>query len=419
MIVGQTIAVGIFLTPAGMAKSLASPFWILVCWLVIGFMTACGALCYGALAAKYPETGGGYVFLRRAYGDRVAFLYGWMCMVVMDPGLCAVLAIGITTYLSFITPLTPLAAKAIACALVIALGALNILGARLSAFVMDAFTWAKIAVLVGIPMWALANGAGSWNNFTPFVAQRANGNPLLPALAGGLVGAFFSFGGWWEVSRIAGEIKQPERNLPRALLIGVLIVLGLYLAVSAIFLYVVPLGSIHSDQGFVSAMGERLFGGVGGKVLAGVVVLCVLNSLMAFMLAVPRLYYAMAQDGLFLRQVAMVSSRFGTPYRAIMLQVALACAMILIGTFDQIISYFIFVSVAFLGITCAAALSPKLGLKSGRLPAICFSVMVAALLVLLVAGRPLQSLLGTAMTCSGLVFYNLTKSRGRIIGPSS
>lgn len=409
VIAGQTIAVGIFLTPAGMARSLGSPFWLLVVWSVSGLMTVCGALCYGALAVRFPQTGGTYIYLKNIYGPRIAFLYGWMCLVVMDPGLCSVLAIGFASYLGYMLPLSPLAMKAVAIAAIVVIGTLNILGTRLSALVVNLVTAGKVLVLLVLPVWAVLTKSGDWSNFLPFVAQRSGSQSLLGALAGAFVAAFFSFGGWWEVTRIAGEVRDPARNLPRALIAGVFTVLFVYLAVSAVFLYVVPLQRVTDDRTFVAQMGEALFGAAGGRVLAGIVVLSVISSLAAFMMAVPRVYFAMAQDGVFLPAAAQVSRRFGTPARAIALQMALASVLVLLGTFDQIIAYFIFVAVLFLGLAAAGVFKLEArGFGYPFAPAI-FLALIALLLVLLVAGRPREAALGTLITAAGAPLYALRR----------
>ena len=233
LVVGEVIAVGIFLTPAGMAKSLGSPFWLLIVWLLMGAMAACGALCYGELAARFPEAGGGYVFLREAYGRPIAFLYGWMALLVMDPGLTAALAVGLATYVGYISHLSPIAIKLTAVGAIIILALINITGVRLSAGLLRWLTVLKLGLLAFILIWGFGFRLGSWSNFTPLLAQRSNSAPLLPALAGGLVAAFFSFGGWWDLTKVAGEVREPARTLPRALIYGVAIVTLVYILTSA------------------------------------------------------------------------------------------------------------------------------------------------------------------------------------------
>jgi basic amino acid/polyamine antiporter, APA family len=352
-VAGESIAVGIFLTPAGMAKSLGSPFWLLVVWLGVGAMTLSGALCYGELAGRFPRSGGLYIYLQEIFGRRIAFLYGWMCLLVLDPGLTAALATGAAGYAAYIFRWSPLTVKLAAAAVIWALCAMNILSIRLSAGFLRWTTWLKLGVLALLTVWAIAFRLGAWSNFVPFIARRPGSLPLLPALAAGMVGAFFSFGGWWDVSKIAGEVRDPSRTLPRALLYGVLTVTGVYILVSMVFWYVVPLDKVTSDETFVAQAGEILFGQAGGIIFAAIVVLCVVGGLAAFMMSAPRVYYAMAQDGLFLRSVAKLHSRFNTPTNAIVLQGVIACLLVAVGTFQQIISYVIFAAVGFIGLAAA------------------------------------------------------------------
>src|SRR5712691_265879 len=286
-VAGETIAVGIFLTPAGMAKSLGSPFWLLVVWLAIGILTMSGALTYGELAARYPRDGGVYVYLSESCGRRIAFLYGWMCLLVLDPGLTAALAVGLASYAAYMLPMSAVTIKILAIATISALCLLNSLSIRVSAGFLRWTTWLKLGVLGTLVIWALVFRLGSWSNFVPFTAQRPGSLSLLPALGAALVGAFFSFGGWWDVSKIAGEVRDPGRTLPRAMLLGVLVVTAIYVLVSAAFLYIVPLAIVTSDETFVSQAGAILFGRAGGVVFAAIVVVCVLSSLAALIMSAP------------------------------------------------------------------------------------------------------------------------------------
>src|SRR5204862_1915012 len=250
----------------------------------------------------------------------VAFLYGWMCLLVLDPGLTAALATGLASYAAFIIPLSALWSKVVAILVIWALFILNIFSIQISAAILRWSTWLKLGLLAFLVVWGLSLRLGNWSNFAPFVAQRPGSLPLGPALGAAMVGAFFSFGGWWDVSKIAGEVRDPGRNLPRAMLLGVLVVTAIYILVSIAFLYVVPLGRVTSDQTFVAQAGAILFGRAGGVVFAAIVVVCVLSSLAALIMSAPRVYYAMAQDGLFLKAVARTHPRFGTPANAIFIQ---------------------------------------------------------------------------------------------------
>ncbi len=414
-VAGEAIAVGIFLTPAGMARSLGSPFWLLMVWLFMGAISMSGALCFGELAARYPEAGGLYVYLRQAYGERIGFLYGWMSLLVMDPGITAALAVGGATYGSYIFGWNGTAAKLIAIATVAVICAVNMLNIRLAAGVLRYLTWLKFGVLALLVVWALLFRLGSWSHFVPFVAQRPGSTPLLPAVAGALVAAFYSFGGWWDVSKIAGEVKDPARTLPRALVLGVLGVVAAYVLVSGVFLYLVPLGSVTSDQTFVAQAGAILFGRTGADLLAGAVVICVLGSVAALIMLCPRVYYAMARDGVFLHSVARLHPVFGTPVRAIAIQGIMTSLLVAVGAFDQIIAYFIFVAVLFIGLTVTTLFvfrgrdHEQAAVKTPGYPytPLAFLALVVLLLALTMLRAPRQALLGCAVVLLGLPVYAL------------
>jgi APA family basic amino acid/polyamine antiporter len=415
LVIGEVIAVGIFLTPAGMAKSLGSPMWLLIVWLVMGMMALCGALSYGELAARFPEAGGGYVYLREAYGQRLAFLYGWKCFLVMDPGITAALAVGLSGYLGYIADLPTSGIKAVVIGIICAIAAVNICGLRLGARLMQFITAVKLGSLASIVLWAVVARPGNLSHFTPFVSQRSGSEPLVVALAVALVAGFFSFGGWWDLSKLGGEVRDPARTLPRAMAIGVVAVTVVYILTSAVFLYLVPLERVTSGETFAAQAGETLFGSAGSQVFSLIVIVSILGSLAGFMMAAPRVYYAMARDGVFFDFVAAVHPRFGTPARAIALQLVMALLLVALGTFEQIIAYFIFVTVLFIGLTVAAVFI--LRRRHGELaqyhiagyPAtpLFFLILVTILLVLLGSNSPKQAVLGLGVVALGLPIYHL------------
>jgi APA family basic amino acid/polyamine antiporter len=419
-VAGESIAVGIFLTPAGMARALGSPFWLLVVWIAVGILTVCGALCYGELAARFPRSGGIYVYLLETCGRRVAFLYGWMCLLVLDPGLTAALAVGLASYLAYIFPASAFAMKLLAISVIWSLCLLNILSVRVSAGFLRWTTWFKLGLLALLVVWAIALRVGSWSNFEPFVAQRNGSLPLVPALGAAMVAAFFSFGGWWDVSKIAGEVRDPGRNVPHAMLLGTLIVTSVYVVVSGVFIYLVPLASVKSDETFVAQAGAVLFGEAGGNIFATIVIVCVLGGLAAFMMSAPRVYYAMAQDGLFLHAMARTHPRFGTPAYAILIQGLIATILVLSGSFQQIIAYFIFVAVVFLMITGAGLFivrsraepyEPSFMTPMYPVPLAVFLILMSLLLVLLGLHSPRQALLGTVVVLAGLPVYAVFREK--------
>ena len=344
LVVGEIIGIGIFLTPAQMAKALGSPFWVLVVWLAVGAAALCGALCYGELAARHPEAGGGYVYLREAWGPGLAFLYGWKSLLVMDPGLTAAFAAGIAQYVAYLTPLSPAGRMAVAMGVILAVAIVNALGVRAGARLLGLLTVLKLLLLSVIVVWGFAFGHGQWSHFAPFVTPRPGSAPLGAGLAGGIVAAFFSFGGFWDVAKVAGEIRDPGRSLPRALALGVSIVTVVYILTSAVLMYLVPLQSGSSGD-------------------------------------------------------------------AIAIQAGLACLLVALGTFGEIVAYFIFVTVAFVALTVTGLFRlPRPGAGVYRVPGypatlFAFLALLMTLLGLLAAGSPKQAALGVAVVALGAPVY--------------
>jgi APA family basic amino acid/polyamine antiporter len=416
LVIGATIGVGIFLTPAGMARELASPALLFAVWMFMGAAALCGALSLGELAARFPEAGGLYVYLREAYGPAAAFLYGWKCLLVMDPGLTAALAMGLGAYVQVLGPALP--PKAVALAAIALVAAANVGGVRLAAAATRLLTIGKVGVLVLLVAWGFLSAAGDPAHFDPFFGRRPGAPVLAGALAGAVVQAFFSFGGWWEMSRLTGEVSDPVRNVPRALALGVTTVTALYIAVSAVFLYLVPLAAVTSPETFAAQAGSALFGPAGARVLAGVVALSVLGSLFAFMTSAPRVYYAMARDGAMPGFAGRLDARTGAPARAVALQAGLAALLVALGTFDTVVAYFVFVTVAFLGLTVIGlfVLRRRAGAPPAPAPLFpwtpaAFLASIALVLALLASARSRQALLGVVVVAAGLPVYRVLVRR--------
>lgn len=428
-VVGQVIGVGIFLTPADMARSLGSPAWLLAAWLVMGGITVAGALCFGALAARVPEAGGSYIYLREAFGPRPAFLFGWMSLLVTDPGLTALLAVGMADALREPLGLSPDGVKAVAVGAILVLAAVNAVGVGLGAGLLRGLTVLKLGLLAFLAAWGFGLGRGDWSNLLPLVAQRPGSDPLARAIPGALVAAFFAFAGWWDTSKLAGEVRDPTRTVPRALTFGVFVVTAVYVLVSLVFLYLVPISRLTTDRPFAALAGEALFGRAGGLVFACVVAATVLGSLAAMVMAAPRVYYAMARDGLFPSALAAIHPRFGTLARATAVQAVLASALVLSGTFQQILTYFFFVTVAFLELTVAGiyVLERKAGpagTPAGRVPGypvtpLFFLVPIALLLAMLAVDAPTQAALGIGIVALGLPAYELARRWGTFKTPDA
>jgi APA family basic amino acid/polyamine antiporter len=336
----------------------------------------------------------------------------------MDPGITAALAAGLAEYVLYLRPGAPGGAKAVAVAAILVMGALTALGTRLAAGALVAITAVKLAILAAIVVWGFASADAAGTGALTSVARYPGAPPLVPALAGGFVAAFFSFGGWWEAARMAGEVRDPRRTLPRAFVIGIVVVTLVYVLTSAVLMALVPLASTGSATAFAARVGERLFGPAGGVVLAGAVCVSVAGSLAAVMLGSPRTYVALARDGLFPRRIAAMHPSLGTPTLAIAVQAVLASVMVLLGTFSDIVAFFVFVTVAFIAASVATLYRiapPEDGAfraPARRLMPAVFVGLCLVLLALLLAGKPWQALLGMAVVACGVPAHAMLRRSG-------
>jgi APA family basic amino acid/polyamine antiporter len=353
IVVGESIALGIFLTPAAMAKSLGSPLLLGLVWLGIAFMAICGAFCYSELAVRFPESGGEYVYLRAAYGEQTGFLYGWMSSIIMYPGVAAALAVGSVAYIAQLAPLGARALAFVPAAILCAFCALNIMGTRLSGAFTSVVNILKIAVLIALVAWAIFSGHAHIANLLPIAQRRSGSEPLVGAIASAVVSAFFSFGGWWEASKIAGEVRNPRRTLPLAFLGGVSLVALIYILISGTFLAVVPIAAVTSNTAFVAQFGAVLFGRAGARVLSACVLVCVCGGIAALSIASPRVIYAMAVKRSFFPAFGRLHANFGTPVYAILLQTGLSLLVLAFGAFDRVLAFIIFPAVLFLALTAS------------------------------------------------------------------
>ncbi len=413
LVISNTVAVGIFLTPAELIGALASPALTFGLWLTCGAMVLAGAFTFGELASRYPQAGGLYVYLREAWGPRVAFLYGWQSLLVMDPGLTAALALGASQYIVVIWPATVGYQPWVAVSTIWMVALLNMAGLTFGARVFGLLTALKLCTLAGIVVIAFAAGAGSWSHFVPFFtfgSDRAGAPPIGEAIALGLVGVFFSFGGFWETSRIAGEVRDARRTLPRALVLGVMSVTAIYVLTTLAFIYLVPPTASTSASEFARRAGEALLGPAGPSVLATIVVLSVVPSAMAMIMVAPRLYEAMSSDGLFPAAVAARHHVTGAPVRATAALASLATLYVYLGTFEQIAAFFMCTTLGFVALAAAAVFVLRRRVpdtSAFRVPGYpltpaLFVLLVLAVVMLVAINRPFQALAGLALVLLGL-----------------
>jgi APA family basic amino acid/polyamine antiporter len=285
-------------------------------------------------------------------------------------------------------------------------GAINLIGTRFSAAVMSFVNGFKLLILFALVGWAGVSGHAHMANLLPFTVRRPGSDALFPAIAGGVMSAFFSFGGWWEASKIAGEIRNPKRTLPLAFVGGVTVVTVIYLLISATFLAVLPLDRVTSNTAFVAQFGGVLFGAAGARVLSACVLLCVCGGIAAITMAAPRVCYAMAQSGAFFSVFGRLHPRFGTPANAVLLQTGLALAVLFLGAFDRVLSYIIFSAVIFLALAASTLFRLREPVKEWWFPIapIGFIVLSTLVALLILMHAPVPALIGVVIVLCGIPF---------------
>ena len=417
MVVSQVVGVGIFLTPATMMRTLGSPWAALAMWGVMGTLSAAGALCYAELSTRFPKAGGSYVYLREAFGPRCAFVYGWMALLVMDPGLTAALGIGFAQYLLATLGASSTLTSPVAIAAIVAFGLMTLAGMGTSARAMQWTAAAKLSIVVILVIAALFRVRDA--NVATDIVTSATLTPA--ALAASLISAFFAFGGWWDLGRMGEEVESPRHTMPRALVGGLALVTGMYALVSVAYMAGASGLASGTDEAFVLRIGASLFGETAGRVLSAMVVVAVVGSLAAVLLGSPRVYVAMARDGVFPERLARFNVGKGTVPASTIVQVTLAGGLVLLGTFNDILGYFVPCAVFFLGLAATSVLvlpRPEARADVFRtplhpLPIVLFLVMVASILALFVAGQPRQTLLGALVVALGIPISRVVLSRRR------
>lgn len=404
IVIGESIALGIFLTPAAMAKSLGSPLLLFAVWAGISLMAISGAFCYSELAVRFPESGGEYVYLRAVYGEQTGFLYGWMSSLIMYPGVAAALAVGSVAYIEQFVSLNPRIAAFTPAIILCGFCALNILGTRLSGAFTSVVNILKIGILIVVAGWALVSGHANTANLVPLAHRRPGSDALMPAIASAVVSAFFSFGGWWEAAKIAGEVRNPRRIMPLAFLGGVSLVALVYMLISGAFLAVVPIADVTSNTAFVAQFGAVLFGQAGARILSACVLVCVCGGIAALSMAAPRVLYAMAVKGSFFAIFGRLHTRLGTPVAAILLQTGLSLLVLAFGAFDRVLAFIIFPAVVFLALTASTLFRQPQPVRAWWFPLapiffIAFCFVVDALILM---NNPVPALVGVAVVLCGI-----------------
>jgi basic amino acid/polyamine antiporter, APA family len=341
--VGIMIGSGIFRVPAAAAGETGSAELMLAVWVVGGVVALCGALALAEVAALYPRAGGIYVYLREAYGPLTAFLFGWVYLIIIPTGAGAI-ALVFAEYLGRLVPLTPDGIRVVATALIIVLATAQYRSVRFGAAIQNVSTVAKVAAILTMTAAAFVLGQ-------PDVGAFAAGASSRPATLGGfglgVVTVLWAYNGWQDVTCLSGEVRDPGRSLPRAIVGGTLIVVAVYLAANAAYLRVLPIEAMAASPLVASDAMVRLVGPTGSSLIAALVCVSTFGALNAVLMAIPRVFWAMADDGLFFRAVAAVHPRYRTPHVAILAMAVLSILYLIFHTFEQLIEAFILASLPF------------------------------------------------------------------------
>jgi APA family basic amino acid/polyamine antiporter len=350
IVVGTVIGSAVFIVPSSVAQNLPTVPSFLGVWVFTGILSFFGALAYAELGAMMPSTGGQYVFLREAYGPLPAFLCGWAFFLVIQSGSIATLAAGFSIYLSYFVPLGTPTARVVSVALILALTLVNYRGVRQGVAVQHTFTFLKItgiAILVGSALFATRTGAAAAPPSAPFALQH---------FGVAMIACLWAYEGWYCISFVAGEVKNPQRNLPLALAIGVAAIIAIYLSANLAYLKVLSLSEIGETPRVAATVAERTLGALGASFVSLTILLSIVGSINGTILTAARVYFAQARDGLFFSRVAEIHPRFETPGFSLLFHGVWASILAASGSYEILFNYVIFAAWIFYGLTVTGVL---------------------------------------------------------------
>ncbi|HLX11460.1 MAG TPA: amino acid permease, partial [Bacteroidota bacterium] len=341
--IGTMIGSGIFIVPATIALALHASSLIVFVWVFAGIVSLFGALSVAELGAAMPNAGGIYVYLNEAFGKLWGFLYGWAAVAVINTAAIAAIAVAFARYLGFFMPLSDTEIVTIAVGSIVVLTVINCLGIKLGAAVQNFFTIAKMAAIAALTLLPLFVHGGSFANMKPLFPSE-NLCSLSGPLGIALIAVLWAYDGWIEITYVAGEVIDPERNISRSIIYSTLAVIVLYSAINISLVYVLSLPVMANSSLVASDAATALIGYVGAAGIAVAVLFSTFGSNNGVILTSPRISYAMARDRIFFKSMAKVHPKFETPVVALIVQGVWASALALSGTYDQLATYVVFVS---------------------------------------------------------------------------
>ena len=410
IVVGIVIGGGIFLVPNLVATNLTTPSSILWVWIFAGIASLFGALASAELGAAMPSTGGQYVFLREAYGPMGGFLYGWTMFVVGRTAQVAWMAVTFSLYVSYFVPLNPLASKLLGVAAILVFAAINYRGVSAGALVQKSFTFAKVAGLLVI----IGSALFFFHGHAPAAAPSAPAELSFSNFGVALIACLLAYDGWIQMSFVAGEIKNPSRNVLLALVVGVGACIVIYLLANIAYLRVLSIPEIASSNHVGATAAERVLGPAGGTMVAAIILLSIIGTLNGCFLTSPRIYFAQAHDGLFFKQFARVHPRFKTPAFSIVAQALWSIVLLLSGTYETLADYAMFALWVFYGLMVLGLMLLRRSQPDLPRPYRMWGYPITPLLFLAVTlwflintliTRPGPSLAGLAFIATGVPIY--------------
>ncbi len=359
LVVGNVIGVGIFTTTGIVAEYVKSGLGIVALWALGGIITIFGALVYGELASLFPLSGGDYVYIREIYGKLPAFLLGWAGLLVINTGSVAALSVGLMEYAG---PLPDTLKKLCACGVVVFLSAVNMLGIDKGSRLQDVFTLPIILFLCAFTVAGVFAGRGNWGNLAGplFVEKSVIGPSMFPII--------FSYSGWFASAYVAQEVRDPEKNLPLSLILGVLIVTFIYVGVNIVYVYGVPVKDMAGAVNVAHLASANLFGTALSPLISVFVMVSILSSLNSVIITSPRVYYAMSKDGLFFKWAGKVHGRWKTPHASIIVQAVLAGVLAVLGKFKELLMFVTIIMVLSSIFSCFGLFVARMKLKLTERP---------------------------------------------------
>jgi len=410
---GGIIGSGIFMVPATVALYTASSSLFFMVWILGGIVSLFGALSVAELGAAMPKAGGQYVYLNEAYGPVWGYLYGWSAVAVINTASMAAVGVAFAEYLKFFYTISDLAVKEIAIFSIILLTIINIVDVKSGARFQNIFTFAKLGAILGVILLGLFLEGGSTQNFSPLFTDRPPLS-LIGPLGLAMVAVLWTFDGWIFVTYVAGEVKNPERNIPLSLILCMVIVVTVYLALNTVLVYVLGFDQMIGSELVMADAASKFIGGKGAAIVTIIILISLIGANNGFILTSARINYAMARDNRFFKQAAFIHPKFQSPANALIIQCIWACLLTFTGTFNQLITYIIFASWIFYGMSAGAVIilrkkKPDMDrpYKTPFYPwiPIIFILFAIFLTVNTILEAPRDAAIGTGIILAGLPLY--------------